>query len=89
MPSRLCGAAEHDHQERIDDVELARGRPGRADHGEGRAGDAGDAAAEPEGQRSTSSRVDADRAAHGAVLHDGADLQAPARPIHAAARRRR
>ena len=45
-------AAEHDHQEGVDDVELARGRPGRADHGEGAAGDAGDAAAEPEGEPS-------------------------------------
>src|ERR1700681_162184 len=29
------GAAKHDHQEGVDDVELARSRPGRADHGEG------------------------------------------------------
>src|SRR6201984_3212062 len=43
------GAAEHDDQEGVDDVELARGRPGRTDHGEGASCDAGDTAAEPQG----------------------------------------
>ena len=43
-------AAEDDDQEGVDDVELAGGRIGRADHGEGRAGNAGDAAAETEGE---------------------------------------
>ncbi len=61
-------AAEHDDQKGVDDVELARGRAGRADHGEGRAGDAGDAAAEAEGELVDAPRVDADGAAHGAVL---------------------
>ena len=27
VPSRLCGAAEDDHQERVDDVERAAGGP--------------------------------------------------------------
>ena len=35
VPSRLCRAAEHDDQEGVDDVELAGGRSGRADHREG------------------------------------------------------
>ena len=74
------GAAEHDDQEGVDDVELAGGRSGRADRGEGRARDAGDAAAEAEGVAVDLLGVDADGAGHHAVLHHGAHLLAPARP---------
>src|SRR3954452_17463879 len=45
---QALGAAEDHHHEGVDDVELASSRPGGADHGEGRARDAGDAATEPE-----------------------------------------
>ena len=79
---QALGAAEHDDEERVDDVELAGGRAGRSDHREGRAGDAGDAAAEAEGQLVDAPRVDADGIAHGAVCDHGADLQAPARAVH-------
>ena len=75
----LRAAEDHD-QEGIDDIELAGGRSGRADHGEGAAGDAGDAASEAEGESIDPPRIDADRAGHGAVRHDAAHLQAPARP---------
>ena len=63
-------AAEHDHQEGVDDVELPGGRTGRTDHRERRAGDAGDAAAQTERQSVDAPRVDADGAAHRAVCHD-------------------
>jgi hypothetical protein len=43
-------ATEGHHQEGVDDVQRTAGRTGRADGGEGRARDAGDAAADREGQ---------------------------------------
>src|ERR1700760_58251 len=61
------GATEHDDEESIDDIELTGGRPGRADHGEGASGDAGDAATKSERVAVDLLRVDADRAGHDAV----------------------
>ena len=76
---QALGAAEHHDQERVDDIELAGGRTGGADHGEGRSGDAGNPAAESKGEPVDAPRVDAGGAAHGAVGHDGAHLQTPTR----------
>ena len=82
-------AAEHDDQERIDDVELAGGRPGRADHGEGAAGDAGNAAAQAEGEAVDAPRIDADRSGHGAVRRLRCAPAIPSASGTAEARRRR
>ena len=71
--------AEHDDDERIDDVELARAGVDRADHREHRAGDARQPRAEREGQRIDSMGVDADGRTHRAVLRHGAGAQTGAR----------
>src|SRR5882762_9815106 len=68
-PDQAGGTAEHDHQKGIDDVELAGGRPGGADHGECAAGDAGDAAAEAKGVAIDFLGVAADGASHYPVLY--------------------
>src|SRR6218665_2791607 len=52
-------AAEHHHDERVDDVELAGAGVGRADHREHRARDARQAAAEREGNSIYAAGVDA------------------------------
>ena len=88
VPSERGGAAEHDHKEGVDDIELAGGGTGRADHGEGAARDAGDAAAETEGVAVDAFGVDADGARHHAVLHHGADSVGP-NPTSTARRRPR
>ena len=79
MHAQQAGGSAEDHDEEgVHDVAAAAVRTGRADGGEGRAGDAGDAAAEGEGEAVHLAGVDADGAAHLAVLHGGAQVEAEA-----------
>ncbi len=72
----IADAADDDGHEAVDDVVLAEARADVADLREERAGQAGQAAAEGEGQHVDPLGAHAHAGGHVAILHDGADEQA-------------
>ena len=72
----IADAAEHHDQEAVDDVALAEIGADVIDLRQRDAGDAGDAGAEPEGQRVDPRGADAHRRRHRAVLRDRPHLEA-------------
>ena len=75
----IADAAEHHDHEAVDDVALAEVGADVVDLRQRDAGDAGDAGAEPEGQRIDARGADAHRGRHRAVLRHRAHLEAEPR----------
>ena len=75
----IADAAEHHDQEAVDDVALPEIGADVVDLRQRDAGDAGDAGAEPEGERIDARGADAHRGRHRAVLRHGAHLEAEPR----------
>ena len=76
------GAAEYHHQEGIDNVQLAGGRPSGTDHGKGATRHTGDATTQREGHPVNTTAVDTHRFCHWPVLYHGAYLAAPTGAVH-------
>ncbi len=72
---QISDAAEHHHHERVDDVALPEVRRHVVDLRQRDAGHAGDAGAEPEGERVDARGADAHRRRHGAVLRHRAHFE--------------
>ena len=84
----IADAAEHHDHEAVDDVALAEIGADVVDLRQRHAGDAGDAGAEPEGQRVDPAGADAHRGRHAPVLRHRAHLAGRARVKRSSAEQR-